>query len=255
MAAVSAAQTAIAAGGADRITSKGGRDLVTAADIAAEDAIRHVLLQRFPSYPVVGEERGGNPPQDGRPYWLVDPICGTRIFASGISFYSINVALVEQGRVSLAALGDGGTGDIYTAESGGSAWLHSGDHVAPIQPGDASSVLWVDAVGNRSGDWTPHAARFVQAALLADRWYVWMFGSSLALAYLAAGRIAGMVHFALSPPLHTAAGCLIAVEAGVVMTDFSGRPWTLGRRDFVAAATPELHRDLLRLVAEARPTV
>ena len=69
--------------GSDEINSKGGIDLVTGTDVACEDAIRAELLRRFPDYPVIGEERGGTPVQD-KPYWLVDPICGTRSFASNI---------------------------------------------------------------------------------------------------------------------------------------------------------------------------
>ena len=68
--------------GAADITSKGGNDLATATDLASEDLIRSTLLDRFPAWPVIGEERGGQVPPDGGPYWLVDPICGTRNFAS-----------------------------------------------------------------------------------------------------------------------------------------------------------------------------
>jgi len=77
--------------GAAKITSKGGIDLVTGADVACEDAIRLELTQAFPQYPVVGEERAGTPVA-GKPYWLVDPICGTRHYASDIPLYCTNVA-------------------------------------------------------------------------------------------------------------------------------------------------------------------
>ena len=43
--------------GADAITSKGGRDLVTATDVAVEDAIR-AMVSNSVGFPVVGEERG-----------------------------------------------------------------------------------------------------------------------------------------------------------------------------------------------------
>ncbi len=66
VAAVGAVQVRLAGqAGKERIFSKGGRDVVTTADLAAEDAIRSVLLQRLPDYPVVGEERGGERPPDG----------------------------------------------------------------------------------------------------------------------------------------------------------------------------------------------
>src|SRR5437764_906486 len=80
-AAAIAQQLADSRAGAEQITSKGGIDLVTAADVACEDRIREELLRAFPDYPVIGEERGGEPRAD-TPYWLVDPICGTRLFAS-----------------------------------------------------------------------------------------------------------------------------------------------------------------------------
>jgi len=75
-----------------------------------------------------------------------------------------------------------------------------------------------------------------------------MFSSTLSYAYLAAGRIARILHFS-SAPLRTAAGCLIAAESGALVTDLDGAPWTVATRSFVAAATPALHealRDLLR---------
>ena len=91
--------------GAKEITSKGGRDLVTATDIAVEDAIRRIV-EGESAYPIVGEERGGKAPSDGSAYWLLDPICGTRNFASGIPLYCVNLALVEGDLITLAVVGD-----------------------------------------------------------------------------------------------------------------------------------------------------
>jgi fructose-1,6-bisphosphatase/inositol monophosphatase family enzyme len=67
-------------------TAKGGRDLVTATDVAVEDAVRGIVRAAVGAV-VVGEERGGESPADDSPYWLLDPICGTRNFASGIPLY------------------------------------------------------------------------------------------------------------------------------------------------------------------------
>jgi fructose-1,6-bisphosphatase/inositol monophosphatase family enzyme len=89
--------------------------------------------------------------------------------------------------------------------------------------------------------------------LLLHRWYIWLFSSSVAYAYLAAGRIAGIVHFATSSPVHTAAGCFVAEEAGAVVTDLGeGGPWTLDSRSFLLAATPALHRELRDLVERSQ---
>src|SRR2546421_4063324 len=121
--------------GGDQITSKGGIDLVTATDVLCEDAIRAELIQSFPECPVIGEERGGAP-MEGKPYWLVDPICGTRSFASDIPLYCTNIALVEHGKVVAAGIGAGRTGEILFAEEGTGAWMRTGAGDRRISPGD-----------------------------------------------------------------------------------------------------------------------
>ena len=73
-AASAAIQIADSREGADDVSSKGGIDLVTATDVKIEDVIRNILIDVFPHYSIVGEERGGSP-SDDNPYWLVDPIC------------------------------------------------------------------------------------------------------------------------------------------------------------------------------------
>jgi myo-inositol-1(or 4)-monophosphatase len=89
--------------GAEDITEKDGRDLVTVTDVAVEDAVRGIVADAL-GFSVIGEERGGEASADSSPYWLVDPICGTRNFASGIPLYCVNLALVEGDEVNLAGL-------------------------------------------------------------------------------------------------------------------------------------------------------
>jgi myo-inositol-1(or 4)-monophosphatase len=232
--------------GADHVASKGGIDLVTATDLACEDAIRAELTCAFPAYPVIGEERGGSP-SVGAPYWLVDPICGTRAFASNVPLYCTNIALVENGAVTVAAVGVGQTGEIVYAERGSGAWMHTAAGDQRIVPGEHSNTLRISGT-------TEHAASLVRSALLLHRWYIWIFSSAVAYVYLAAGRISGIIHFgSSSPPVHTAAGCFVAGEAGAVVTDLAeGGPWSIETRSFLLAATPALHRELRDLVERSR---
>jgi myo-inositol-1(or 4)-monophosphatase len=238
--------------GADDVASKGGRDLVTATDVAVEDAVRAELTRRFPGYPVVGEERGGQDQASGdRPYWLVDPICGTRNFASDLPLYCVNVALVENGRVTLAVVGDGGSGSRYVAERGGGARLLATGNERALRTDDANVTIGIESGMAESGPHHAQTASFAHAIIKTGRWHVRMLGTTLAFAHLAAGRIAANLNFSTSSPVHTAAGCLLAEEAGAVVTDLDGRPWDLSSRSFLAAATPKLHRELLAMVAES----
>lgn len=236
--------------GADQITSKGGRDLVTATDVAVEATVRATLLARYPAWTVVGEERGGEDQIGDRPFWLVDPICGTRNFASNLPLYAVNVALAEDGQVTVAAVGDGGTGERFYAERGHGAFRLTPGGPVRLQASAESLVLNVSAGSSKPGRHHQHGAEFMRVALLADRWELRMLSTTAAFAYLADGRIAADVLFRLSSPVHTAAGCLLAEEAGALVTDFQGRPWTLETRSLVLAATPALLQELLALLAE-----
>jgi myo-inositol-1(or 4)-monophosphatase len=230
------------AGSAD-ITSKGARDLATATDVAVEDAIRKLLATT--GFPVIGEERGGEAPTDGSPYWLVDPICGTRNYASGIRLFSVNVALVGDHHVTIGVVGDGSTGEIAVAELGGGAWALSEDGRRPLTTSPESQTVAIED-SRSQGPRREHAARYLDAAVCADRWDLRALGTTLSLAHVAAGGIAGYVLF-WSTPVHSAAGVLLASEAGATVSQIDGWPWTLESDNVVVSAAPEVHRELLRI--------
>src|SRR5437762_11735167 len=60
------------------VQEKGRFDLVTEADIAAQEAIQSFLHTRFPSFDFLGEEsKAQATPPSGKPTWIVDPLDGT----------------------------------------------------------------------------------------------------------------------------------------------------------------------------------
>jgi len=239
--------------GADQVTSKGKRDIVTGTDIAVEDAVRACLLARYPDWTVVGEERGGEDAVGDRPYWLVDPICGTGNFAANLPLFSINIALVVDGRVVVAAVGDGGASGRFVAERGAGAFQLCATEPTRLRVSAESLIVSVSPGRPRRGDGYHHGGEFVRAAFVADQWNVRVIGSNVVFPYLATGRVAGYAFFNVVGPMHTAAGCLLAEEAGALVTDFQGRPWTLATQQMLVSATPSLHQAMLALVASTAP--
>jgi myo-inositol-1(or 4)-monophosphatase len=229
---------------AEEVTAKGGRDLVTTADVAVEDAVRGILAGAS-SVPVIGEERGGEAAARGSPYWLVDPICGTRNYASGIPLYCVNLALVEGDELAIAVVGDPSTGAIDVAERGRGAWQLTDGGRERLATRDESRIIVVED-GKSHGRRRERAAHFTAAAIRADRWDVRSLGTTLASPYLAAGRIAAYVVFFVSA-LHAGAGSLLITEAGGALSDIDGRPWTLGSDSLVGSAHGRLHEELLDL--------
>lgn len=231
---------------AEIVIPKGELDLATGTDIAAEDAVRAILERGFPTTPIVGEERGGAPPGAGGAYWLVDPLCGTRTFACRIPAFCANVALVEAGRVSLAAVFDGAAGEVCFAERGQGAYVERAGawHRLSAKSGP---VLGFEVAGDPMYQGSGAALGALFGALTgARRWHIRLLGTTLSLARVATGDFSGMFLLGqVSSPLHTAAGCLLAEEAGATVTDPRGNPWDLSTTEFVLAATPDLHRELL----------
>jgi myo-inositol-1(or 4)-monophosphatase len=233
--------------GAAVTTAKGGRDLVTATDVAIEDVVRGIVSEALASM-VIGEERGGEAPADGSPYWLLDPICGTRNFASGLPLYCVNLALVEGGQVTVAVVGDPSTDEIHVAERGRGAWALKASVRRALTTSDESRTIVIED-GKSSAARREHAAQFTASAIRADRWDFRALGTTLALPYLAAGRISAYVVFWASA-IHTGAGSLLVTEAGGTLSDIDGRPWTIYSDSVVGSANSELHQELLDLARQ-----
>src|SRR5258708_12835460 len=84
--------------------AKADKSPVTDADHAAEAIIVAGLRALTPDTPVVGEEEmaaGRMPQLNGGPFWLVDPLDGTKEFIKRNGEFTVNIALVEDGRPTL----------------------------------------------------------------------------------------------------------------------------------------------------------
>jgi fructose-1,6-bisphosphatase/inositol monophosphatase family enzyme len=172
--------------GTGEIRFKIERDVVTDADVAIEDLIRATVEDRL-GLPVVGEERGGRA-TPGESYWLVDPICGTRNFASGIRLFSVNMALVERGEIVVAVVGNGSTGDVHVSERGKGAWTMRHEGPGQLQASADSRIVNFGSVAELSGPERERAALAVASSFRADRWDFRSLGTTLTLAYLASHR-------------------------------------------------------------------
>ena len=79
------------------VTTKADRTPVTQADVECEQAIRDLILERFPEHGFYGEETGQSR-ADADYLWLVDPIDGTKAFVRQYPFFSTQIALLHARR-------------------------------------------------------------------------------------------------------------------------------------------------------------
>lgn len=219
---------------------KGEKDVVTAADTASEELIKHRLQNMFPGDGVVAEEGTNEPASTGR-RWFIDPVDGTVNFAHHMPVWCVSMSLFEQDQPVLGVIHDPLRRETFTAARGSGAYLN-GSRVSSSHVSDLGEAFVHHTIDFNHG--TMHVGlRDIQA--LAPRVYrTRNIGSAaLALAYVACGRFDAMVHrFA-----HTwdyGAGVLLVEEAGGVVTQTNGDPYTVETTDLVAAATDALQAEI-----------
>lgn len=90
------------------VETKDDRSPVTAADTAAENIILPALRNELSlSFPIISEEAAsdGKIPHVGdTPFWLVDPLDGTKEFISRNGDFTVNIGLIENGTPILGAV-------------------------------------------------------------------------------------------------------------------------------------------------------
>jgi 3'(2'), 5'-bisphosphate nucleotidase len=114
---VSAAAAILAMHGDVAVRTKADGSPVTTADEAAEAVIHEGLERLAPALPIISEERVARtktkPSIDGLPYFLVDPLDGTREFIAGREEYTINIAVIAEGTPILGVIAAPALGLIW----------------------------------------------------------------------------------------------------------------------------------------------
>ena len=98
--------------------SRGGAfDPVTAADRAAEQALRALIHEAFPEHGIIGEEYGAENP-DAEFVWVLDPIDGTKSFISGMPAWGTLIALTRAGEPVLGMVHQPFVGERFSGDGG-----------------------------------------------------------------------------------------------------------------------------------------
>jgi myo-inositol-1(or 4)-monophosphatase len=120
--------------GVDDKGPAGGFDPVTAADRAAEDAMRALIKKNFPAHGVIGEEFG-NERTDAEYVWVLDPIDGTKSFITGMPAWGTLIALTRMGEPVYGMMHQPFTGERFTGDGNGARYRGpAGDRDMHVRP-------------------------------------------------------------------------------------------------------------------------
>jgi len=225
---------------------KTGHEAITEVDGQAEDLLTERILARFPDHAVHGEERGLHGPLDSPWRWHLDPIDGTLNYAIGVPAFSVSVAVVRDDQILAGGVLDPLRGERFTAGRGDGAWcgeqLIRVSQRAPLSEAIASTQLSQGSLFHRNAD----LLQDIHQHTLKTR----RLGSiALELAYVACGRFDLLLAGKKVPQnlYDVAGGLLLVQEAGGIVTDAGGVPFTSGCVELIAS-NGLIHDEALALI-------
>lgn len=231
-------------GRVQHILKKGEIDLVTEADLQAENAIIETIRSQFPQDTILSEETGHHQAAPER-VWLVDPLDGTTNFAHGLPFYAVCIGLQVEGRAALGLVYCPVMDERFEAWDGGGAFLN-GDPIRVSRTATLLESLVATGFPYSVHEEAGSVVRRFHQVLLRVQGIRRAGSAALDLCYVAAGRFDAYWEQGLKP-WDTAAAALIAEEAGGRLSDFEGKPFS-PYGPTVVASNGLIHDEILEAI-------
>lgn len=216
---------------------------VTEADLAVNAELARLLRQARPDYGWLSEESEDGAERLGAErVFIVDPIDGTRAFMKGETGFAIAIAVIEAGRPVASVVYLPARDETYAAAVGAGATLNG----VPIAPSPRQELAGATALGAKASYREEH---WPGGAPPVER--IFRHALEWRLCLVASGAFDLMVTMRDAWEWDVAAGALIAMEAGAVITDRDGVALTfnnpLPKLPGVMIAPEALHASLMRL--------
>ncbi|MBX3441957.1 MAG: inositol monophosphatase [Planctomyces sp.] len=204
------------------IREKSEGNLVSAADVEAEQAIAEVIRDAFPGHAILGEECHSDPAESEH-LWLVDPLDGTTNFAHGIPHFATSIAYYERGVPLCAVIHNPIRGDWFTAVRGEGA-IANGRPARVNAHAGVEQTLVASGFFYDRGPLMESTFEVMQEFCRAGAHGIRRFGSAaLDLCGVGCGYYGIYFEFQLHP-WDFAAGRLFVEEAGGQVTTTTGAP-------------------------------
>lgn len=237
---------------------KNGDELVTNADIKADEFICAAIASEFPRHQILSEESSpdlvkellANGQKITTPLWIIDPIDGTVNFAHGHNHSAISIAYVEEGQTRVGVVFNPFSDELFSARLGEGASLN-GEAIAVSAESDLRRSLIATGFPYDKSTLAPMIPRL--HAVLANCADIRRIGSAaLDICFLAMGRLEG--YYESLSIWDFAAARLIAQEAGAECGHFSEVPAGIDPQFYdrdILIANPAVYPQLRALLQEA----
>jgi myo-inositol-1(or 4)-monophosphatase len=221
----------------------GSFDPVTAADHAAETAMRTLIRRTFPDHGIIGEEYGRERP-DAEYVWVLDPIDGTKSFISGMPAWGTLIALLRSGEPVFGIMNQPFIRERFSGDGGRASYRGpAGERDLRVRTcADLAQAVLFTTSPLLMNESDRETFGRVEKAVRLSRYG----GDCYAYCMLAAGHVDLVIETGLKPydvlPLMP-----IIVGAGGVVTTWDGGAANAGGR-IIAAGDKRVHSAALELL-------
>ncbi|HLN07698.1 MAG TPA: histidinol-phosphatase [Xanthobacteraceae bacterium] len=222
----------------------GGFDPVTAADRAAEAAMRRLISRTFPAHGIVGEEFGSER-SDAEFVWVLDPIDGTKSFICGMPAWGTLIGLTRNGEPVFGMMHQPFTRERFSGDGLGASYRGpAGDRALTTRScASLAEAVLLTTSPRLMKPADRNALGRVEDAVRLSRYG----GDCYAYCMLAAGHVDLIIETELKP--HDVVALIpIITGAGGVVTTWEGGPPQAGGR-LVAAGDRRVHEAAMALIS------
>lgn len=229
------------------VSFKGKNDLLTEADLKAEEEILSIIQREYPEDEILAEESAQKDTMPEGRVWLVDPIDGTTNFAHGFPVYCVSIALWVNKEPKIGLVLEVSTQEYFTAIAGKGAFLN-GEPITVSKLENPENALVGTGFPYKDLGLVDNYLEFFRYLMHNTQGVRRPGSAAYDLCCVACGRFDGFYEYALNP-WDVGAGVLIIREAGGTVTDWSGcDDWLWGKR--IVAGNPIVHKFLLDGIRE-----
>lgn len=232
-------------GQSHHVEYKGDIDLVTEYDHLSEEFIISAIQKVFPDHSILSEESGKNT-RESKYLWIVDPLDGTTNFAHGFPAFAVSIALTIDNLPIVGVVYDPLRDELYSAEIEKGANLNGKSiYVSKETQLDHSLIATGFPYDIKTNPHHNNLAQFIQV-IKRIRGIRHIGSAALYCVWVAAGRLDGYWEFE-TRPWDTAAGALIAREAGGTVTTIENDTNFLGK-DSIVVSNTHIHNQMLSIL-------
>lgn len=232
------------------VDKKSRREIVTNADLKAEEFIRQKIHEKYPSHIILGEEswdktRDYSKEKD---LWVVDPIDGTTNFAQGLKDYVVSIAYYHNQTAALAVAYAPERNEIFWAEEGRGAYKNDKKITASKKTEIKDFVIGGSFCYDSNK--VENVFDFCKGLYHEIKTMRFLGSAVMDFCLTGEGMLDGSIGFCLKP-WDMAGGFLIAKEAGVITTKLNGEKWTIFDPQ-ILTAPPHIHKKLREVISNLK---